>query len=43
MNHECLKELWVTPNPTQSYMVDAIVRLWSEAEPDYKVQCAQMG
>lgn len=42
MNHECLKELWITPDPTQSYMVDAIVRLWSEAEPDYKIQCAQM-
>lgn len=43
MNHQCLKELWTTPNPEQTYLVDAIVRLWTEAQPEYHVKCARMG
>lgn len=43
MNHECLKELWITDNPEQSYLVDAIVRLWSEAQPNFQEKCSAMG
>ena len=43
MNHQCLKELWTTDNPEQSYLVDAIVRLWAEAQPNFQEKCAKMG
>ncbi|XP_066913207.1 protein unc-79 homolog isoform X2 [Clytia hemisphaerica] len=43
INHECLKELWITGNPEQTYLVDAIIRLGMEAQPNFQEKCSRMG
>ena len=43
MNHECLKDVWITENPEQTYLVDAIVRLGNEAQPNFQEKCRKMG
>ena len=43
MNHECLKDVWITENPEQTYLVDAIVRLGNEAQPNFQEKCVRMG
>eukprot|EP00794_Sanderia_malayensis_P019917 gene19917-21865_t len=41
--HSNLVDLWSMKNPTQTYLVDTIARLLSEAHPSFRERCIEMG
>ncbi|XP_047132368.1 protein unc-79 homolog isoform X1 [Hydra vulgaris] len=41
-NHCCLQEVWSIPNPKRSYVIDTIIRLCNQAQPDFSEKYSQL-